>query len=692
MNELNNESSAYLKQHVENPVHWKPYKKEIIQKAEEDGKPIFLSIGYSSCHWCHVMAHESFEDQTTADYLNENFVNIKVDREEFPDLDQMFQKAAMFYGRNGGWPLSVFLTADMKPFFVGTYFPKSPRVQPGTQPGTDKPNIMPSFMDVLKELKGAYDRDPNLISQNAERAMEFIRDPNPGEEQPRIELSGHFPNPNSIFDALKEYLDDDNGGFGGAPKFPMFAFWEWASEQMAEGIVSREHGEFVVKTIDSILCGGMYDQARGGVHRYSTDKEWIVPHFEKMLYDQAGLLKALSKASLLYPAPHVIDGIAQTLEYIKMEMQSDSGYFFSAQDADSEGQEGLYFTYTYDELNEIIENNESLKSQKEKLTSYFPFTPEGNFENGLNIITFNLTKKKDFLEIENWTLVREFKKALLEDRKTRIPPMTDNKGIASWNFFLVSALVDVIQFVRVPSIKNSAKNLLESAMKGIHENFIKDGDGTTLSKIRHTTTKNESLHYLEDYAFFADMQIRLFELTGEEIFKNNFNTTLEFIFNEFFKDDNLFSRSLTQNDLEPYPNLPVERFDLSFRSPFSVVINITRRHQVLFSTSKFVDKLNKLIDDFKQRTLRNPLNHAMGLRALCYPDQAYRVLKCPKDWAGKGEFIDLWCQLLYRFTISYEAERNEKQSWEICTTNSCDLNGETLEDLIQKIKPPKEPT
>ncbi len=677
MNQLKSENSAYLKQHEDNPVHWHPYNGDAINLAKEKDMPIFLSIGYSSCHWCHVMAHESFEDETTAKFLNENFVNIKVDREEFPDIDQMYQKAAMFFGRNGGWPLSVFLTPEMKPFFIGTYFPKAPRGQ------------SPSFMNVLEELTSVYKTDRKLVNGNADNAMEFMRNPDPGEKPERIELQGHFPHPNSIFDALKEYKDDTFGGYGKAPKFPMFAFWEWSYEQMAEGIVEKSHGDFVVKTTDSILFGGLYDHARGGIHRYSTDERYQIPHFEKMLYDQAGLLKFLSKASLIYPAPHVLDAIGQTLQYLRAEMQSDSGYFFSAQDADSEGQEGLYFTFTRDEIEELIDENEKLKSHKEKLLQWCPFPASGNFENGLSVLSLDPQFKDEFLQQENWELIRELRKIVLEERKTRIPPMTDNKGVASWNFFLASALVDVVQFVRIPSIKDSAKNLLESALKGIHEGFVLDASNDSLSKIRHTTTKESSLPYLEDYAFFADMQLRLFEFIGEETFKNNFKTTLGFIFKEFYRDNQFLSRAISHEESYAHPNLPIEKFDLSFRSPFSTVVELVRRYTVLFTDMSYLSKMDATLDDLKQKALRNPLNHAQAIRALCYPDNAYRVLKAPKSWMGKGDWLNLWCQLLGRFTINFEESRNSNEAWEICSYSACELQGEGLNHLIETLRGPQ---
>ena len=340
-NRLKEEKSLYLRQHQTNPIHWWPYGQEALEVARSENKPIFLSIGYSSCHWCHVMAHESFMNESTAKILNENYVCIKVDREEFPDLDNYYQKAAQLFSNNGGWPLSAFLLPDMRPFFVGTYFPAKSK------------EGEPNFSDLLKELRRAFDHEKEQVEKNASQVTEAIKNGNLNND--KVKFEGHFPPPNGILEAIKEFRDLEWGGYGAAPKFPHFAFFEWAIEQMLEGMVSREQGEFIIDSMEKMLMGGINDHARGGIHRYSTDEKWLVPHFEKMLYDQAGYLKLLAKLSLVNPTPIVFDSIINTLDYLENEMLADDGeetsdkYFFASQDADSEGVEGLYFTFSYAE-------------------------------------------------------------------------------------------------------------------------------------------------------------------------------------------------------------------------------------------------------------------------------------------------------------------------------------------------------
>jgi uncharacterized protein YyaL (SSP411 family) len=335
-NQLTEQKSAYLKQHQNDPVHWQIWSNEVIKTAKELGKPIFISIGYSTCHWCHVMAKESFSDQVTAQLLNEKFINIKIDREEHPEVDQYFQKISSLSTGRGGWPLSVFLTEEAEVITIGTYFPKMAK------------QGMPSFGQVIEQVSQLNQDKKNEIKQQNEQLQNILRQGVKIDK--KIEYPGEFPHPQAILQAISQYEDKEYGGYGEAPKFPNFSFYEWTIEQALEAMISQEQLDHVIKSVEGILSGGIYDQARGGVHRYSTDKKWLIPHFEKMLYDQAGLIKLLAKMSLIAPTPLILDALIQTLDYLKKEMLSDVGYFFSAQDADSEGVEGLYFCFTEEEF------------------------------------------------------------------------------------------------------------------------------------------------------------------------------------------------------------------------------------------------------------------------------------------------------------------------------------------------------
>ena len=675
-NKLKSENSLYLKQHADQPVNWYPWGDEAIKKAKEENKPIFLSIGYSSCHWCHVMADESFDDEATAKLLNEKFVAIKVDREEYPDLDLYYQQSSQFFNQSGGWPLSAFLTTDLKPFFVGTYFPKFAKEN------------NPSFGQILDELSRVYKDDHEKIENNANQVTDAMSRGVPLPEK-KIEFPDHFPSPLSILKAVGEFEDKDNGGYGKAPKFPHFAYYEWAVEQMLEGMIPQEEGKHVVMTIENMLLGGMFDHVRGGIHRYSVDDQFIVPHFEKMLYDQAGLLRLLAKTSMLYPSVHIIDSLIKTIEYLSSEMLDDKGYFFSAQDADSEGQEGLYFTFTHDEFISVAEKViqidafKELNLSSEIIARWFQVSEKGNFENGLNVISLNTTLKQDFFKAKEWEVVRVMYRELLLERKQRIPPATDNKGVSSWNYHLISGLCDVIQYARISIVREKATDLLFKVLEGAHKNFFKEAAGKM--KLRHATTNDESHEYAEDYIFYAEAQLRCYEITGNDSFKQNTLETLNFIFKEFVKDNALYTRKLSLESESLPPNLEIYPFDQSFKSALSSLHFLTRRARVLFANPELGSELLSNNEEFKQKVLMSPIGCGEGLRANTYPDNIFRVVKVPRNWLSEKDYLQFINFFMPRFVIEYTDVTDNK--WQVCNLQSCELQGEGLQNFIETLKP-----
>ncbi|MBT5095444.1 MAG: thioredoxin domain-containing protein, partial [Halobacteriovoraceae bacterium] len=624
----------------------------------------------STCHWCHVMADESFKDQATAEYLNKNFISIKVDREEYPDLDAYYQNACQVFIQSGGWPLSAFLLPDTKPFFVGTYFPKV-AVEEGSA----------SFRQLLEELNRAYHESSEEVVKNAEDVSQVII--NGPANLEKIEFPAHFPDPVSILDAIKEYRDEENGGYGSAPKFPHFAFYEWALEQMLEGMVPKEQGEHIVNSLEAMLMGGVFDHARGGIHRYSTDDKFKVPHFEKMLYDQAGLLRVLSKFSTLYPSPLVYDALINTIDYLDKEMLADSKYFFSAQDADSEGMEGLYFTYSEEEFEKLVFSVEE-DADLEKIKSWFGISKEGNFLQGFNVISLNNEHKAEVFTKDSWETIRKIRKAILEDRKERIPPATDPKGVASWNFLLISSLVDVMQYCQIDSIKQQASQLFNQVVEGIFNAFLIREDEQTMM-LCHTTTLKQSLPYFEDYVFFAESQLRVYEITGDPIFKNNLEDTLNFILKEFVKDKQLITRSVSTDDHQLYPNIKQGAYDNSFKSPASTLLGICRRADLLIPQSEFSHALAEVREDLIQEALRNPLSAGEALRSFTYPEKAYRLVKVPRSWLEKPQFVSFLSYFMPRFVLDYQNESSE--NWQICNSEACELQGEGLENFISTLVP-----
>lgn len=669
-NKLHLEKSLYLKQHAENPIHWWAYGEQPLNKAKELNKLIFLSIGYSSCHWCHVMAHESFEDETTAKFLNDHFISIKVDREEYPDLDNYYQNVCSLMTGRGGWPLTIFLTPEGKPFIAGTYFPKT------GQQG------MPSFMEMLKHIHNLHVSRDKTIYENAEKIVEELRKPHQVEK--KIEFKGHFPAPSGVMNALKNFADTTNGGYGKAPKFPHFPFFEWACEQILEGMIPQEQGQHIVETVEKMLMGGLYDHAKGGIHRYSTDDKFLVPHFEKMLYDQAGLLKVLSKMSQFYPAPLVFDGILQTLDYLQTEMVADEGYFFSAQDADSEGQEGLYFTFTKEEFEESFQDApEEQKAKLDKFLTYFNITKEGNFESGLNVLSLNPQYKGEFYTQEGWQEIRDIRRRLLEQRKMRMPPATDRKGVAGWNYLLLSALCDVVQYCPVDVIQQQALNLIQATAEGCLKEFIITDKKTGKHVIRHVNTLENQALYLEDYVNFSDAQLRLYEISGNETFKKNALETASYILESFIKDQRAYVTAI--NSSTPgFDNVIYPTFDQSSRSSAMTLVHLLHRLSVLDAKFDPESVFGEKYADFAQFALTNPLGHGEALRALTYPKNIYRKIEVPQSWIEKPEFLELRNHFFSRFVMTYHSNGNE--NYQICTTNACEVQGTGLDKFRELFK------
>lgn len=670
-NHLRDENSRYLTQHKKDPVKWYPYGPEALQKARDENKPIFLSIGYSSCHWCHVMGEESFRDQGTAELLNQHFINIKVDREEHPDIDSYYQLACQIMNGRGGWPLSAFLTTDMTPFFVGTYFPKT------AQEG------VPSFQEVITNLARAYQEQPEEVVKNSQQVLTALTQAPVVEK--KVEFEGHYPAAASILNALKDHQDNQAGGYGSEPKFPHYSFLEWALEHMLEGMVPREQADHIVASIEKMLFSGLYDHAKGGVHRYCIDKAWRLPHFEKMLYDQAGLLKLLAKASLVYPSPALFDALIHTLDYLKTEMLSESGYLFSAQDSDSEGEEGLYFGFTRDEfLDALLDFDEALMEQQDKYLDWFQITEQGNFKAALNIPTLNPAKKEEFYTPEGWNEVRKVRQALNQARKLRVPPGTDNKGVASWNFFVGSALMDVIQYTKIESIQNAANDLLAQCLPGIHETFLyQDEAGKT--RIKTSTTRDTQTPLFEDYVFFADFSLRVYEVSGQPNFLQNGLSTLSFIADEFYDGASFLTRAKSYTENESYKNIHTPLFDQSYKSALGNYLSLLRKWSTVEADlNEPLAQMQKSIETLTHLSLQNPLAFGETLRALVYPDEAYRSVEVPVRWLKNKSLQPFLTNFSLRFALKYHQEENDH--WQICTKKACELKGTSFEEFKNVFK------
>jgi len=432
-NRLAEATSPYLLQHARNPVDWYPWGAEALGRAQQEDRPIFLSVGYSSCHWCHVMEHESFEDEDTALLMNSLFINIKVDREERPDLDEIYMQAVqLFSGGHGGWPMSVFLTPRLEPYFAGTYFPPAPR------------HGMPGFKTILKLTSDAYRErrsDVDRTTQQVVAALQQLTVVHGEDEVPGPPILRH------AYETLENSFDSTHGGFGGAPKFPhsMDVAFLLRYGRRAE---STNATSMALRTLRKIARGGICDQLGGGFHRYATDARWLVPHFEKMLYDNALLARTYLEAFQTSGDVFFRTVTEQTLDWVGREMTSPEGGFYSAQDADSEGVEGKFFAWTADEIDAVCG-----AADGRIVREYFGVTASGNFEDGTNVLS--VPRDLDVVAValgvpepELAAIVERARVRLLEVRNTRIRPGLDDKVLAAWNGLMIRAFAQAYQVLR----------------------------------------------------------------------------------------------------------------------------------------------------------------------------------------------------------------------------------------------------
>ncbi|HEY9114792.1 MAG TPA: thioredoxin domain-containing protein [Bacteroidales bacterium] len=487
-NELINETSPYLLQHAHNPVNWYPWGPEALNKAKAENKMLLISIGYAACHWCHVMEHESFEDEQVAAIMNENFVCIKVDREERPDIDHQYMDAVQLMTGRGGWPLNCFALPDGRPFFGGTYFRKE------------------QWISILNQLSEMYANDYQKILQSAEQLSAGLTDYNLVQvNNENVEFDKETIR--GIVNNWKKYFDKENGGNAGAPKFPMPNNFLFLLDYyyFTEDEEVKNHIEL---SLDKMAAGGIYDQLGGGFARYSTDAVWKAPHFEKMLYDNAQLVSCYSKAYTLFKKPEYQKVVYETLSFLERELYSPEDAFYSSIDADSEGEEGLFYVWNKKEIVELLGENADL------FESFYNITDTGNWENGKNILYSNqaiieLANMYEISVAETEKSLEDSKKTLSKARKKRVRPITDDKILTSWNALAITAYVDAYRVF-------GEKRFLEIALKTA--NFIKNNRINEEGKVLRITKKEgSSLNgFLDDYSFLAASFIDLYQATFDE--------------------------------------------------------------------------------------------------------------------------------------------------------------------------------
>ncbi|MEP6945150.1 MAG: thioredoxin domain-containing protein [Acidobacteriota bacterium] len=556
-NRLIDETSPYLLQHAHNPVDWYPWGDEAFERAAAEDKPVLVSIGYSACHWCHVMEHESFENEATAAIMNEHFINIKVDMEERPDVDQIYMNFVQLTTGRGGWPMNVFLTPDKRPFYGGTYFPPVSRYN------------MPSWPQILTSIAEAYKNKREDLETTAENIVTELKRMSSVQMNPSVLGTDLL---DAAFSSITRTFDTVNGGFGGAPKFPaamslefLLRYHKRTGDEKALAIVTH--------SLDKMARGGIYDQLGGGFHRYTVDAIWLVPHFEKMLYDNAQLIRVYLHAFQVTGNEFYKRIAVETLEYVRREMLDASGGFYSTQDADSEGEEGKFFVWTPDEISAAIGPEDAAVFDR-----YFDVTRSGNFE-GNNIL--NVKDPAACSEISQADLKAVLERSrtkLFTERENRIKPARDEKVLTAWNGLMLAAFADAA------AVLDDAKYLAvaEENAAFIAREMLVDG------RLRRTW-KNGAAKlnaYIEDYANVADALIVLYQATGKVGYLAEAGRLADTMITEFWDEEN-GGFYFTSNDHEELIVRNKDFYDNATPSGNSVAADLLLRLAKLLGDDKY---------------------------------------------------------------------------------------------------------
>ncbi|HSF31673.1 MAG TPA: thioredoxin domain-containing protein [Candidatus Tectomicrobia bacterium] len=610
-NHLIHETSPYLLQHAHNPVDWYAWGEEALAKAKTEDKPILLSIGYSACHWCHVMEHESFENERIAELMNAHFVNIKVDREERPDLDQIYQYVVQMFGVGGGWPLTMFLTPDKEPFYGGTYFPPDDRFG------------RPGFTKVLEAAARYYREHKAEIRQTTQRVVQGLENLSTFRESALPLTKAVIEN---AVRKLNNIFDEANGGFGTQPKFPnpmnlalFLRYWR------ATG--NEPYLRMALLALQKMAQGGIYDQLGGGFHRYSVDAHWLVPHFEKMLYDNAQLIRLYADAYRITKDPFYQRVVKQTVGYVQREMLQPGGGFYATQDADSEGEEGKFFVWSPDEIAALVGAEVG-----EIFCRAYGVEPQGNFEHGKSILHRAVTPEwvaHEFGEkaatIER--LLAEARDKLFAAREHRIKPFRDEKVIVSWNGLMISALLDAANLLGDETVKQDAVRSIEFILT----HLVRDG------RLLHSFKDGQAklAGYLDDHACFVAGLLDAFESTAEARY-----LTLAEEFNRAtlanFWDEERGGFFLTGPDHEALIHRPKDPFDHAVPGGNSVAtLNLLRLYYYT-GEQELVQKAEQTLRLFRDKMEDEPFSFGQMLCALDF------YLETPREIAiiGRGDQAD----------------------------------------------------
>ena len=627
-NRLASEKSPYLKQHENNPVDWYPWNSETLKLARNQKKPIFLSVGYASCHWCHVMAHESFEDQETAKIMNEKFINIKVDREERPDLDYVFQKSlSILTGTQGGWPLSMFLDENAVPFTGGTYFP--PKEMHGR----------PDFRKVLNNVSDVYrDNREKIISQATQMQNIFtkINQRSAVLDQPLL----------PFVDKIISYLDEENGSFKGAPKFPQFYLFD-AMFYFYLKTKDKKYFNPVETLLNNISSKGIYDHLAGGIARYTVDEKWIIPHFEKMLYDNIQYISLLTKFYQNTNSNYFKKKLIQTINFLNRDFINESGLYGSAYDADSEGVEGKFYIWSFEELKKLSKDSFELLKKKYSITS------EGNFE-GKNILVEN----KNELTLNEDEKLNLLENELLLVRNKRIKPLFDNKSQTDQNAFLIDVLLNASIILNDNKIKNIAISKFEILQEKLKNKFY------------HCYQNNEVGVFLEDYVFYSKLLMTMYEIESDKNYLDKLIKIMNEVWEMFYDEKSklLQKNQIKDNDLFVSP---IDLNDNNIPNGNSIYLDICNKLYSITNDRLWLDKSEVLKKSFHQILNSNfsQMFSFIKILDICNDTISFTF------YGNKNELLDIKNRLLKEFlgraVFIYKFEENSKSGVVICKNQTC---------------------
>jgi uncharacterized protein YyaL (SSP411 family) len=625
-NRLINETSPYLLQHAHNPVDWYPWGEDALKKAQQEDKPILLSIGYSACHWCHVMERESFENVEIASFMNAHFVPVKVDREERPDLDSIYMQAVQAITHQGGWPMTMFLTPDGRPFYGGTYFPPRDR-QYGSQ-------VMPGFPHVMQNIIQVYEQQRETVEEQANQLADYLKQHSETPIRGRGTITVETPL-DLLATASRELradFDAVHGGFRGAPKFPNTMALEvllrvhlhrLKGELPPEQEAKYSELEVVETSLQRMANGGIYDQLGGGFHRYSVDDEWLVPHFEKMLYDNALLSRIYLHTYLITNNPLYSRIVEETLSYVMLEMTSSEGGFYSTQDADSEGEEGKFFVWTVEEVKHLLPPEIA-----PHFMQYYDVTPQGNFEdkNILHVVQdahivaddaqISLDELQDRLKLG--------RKILFQDREQRIKPGRDEKILTSWNGLMLRSFAEAGRYLNRPDYVQVAINNANFLLTALRK------DGRLLR-----TYKDGRAHlngYLEDYAFLADGLLALYEATFDPRWFNEARALIDQAITLFADEQNggFFD---TGTDHETLITRPKDIMDNATPAGNSVAIDVLVRLAAFTGETTYRERADEYLQPLASLMAEHPQSFGHALGALDFavsPAQEFAIVGDPQ--------------------------------------------------------------